>query len=302
MNPSVTTLRNSGPTIDPTVNRGAAFSSLRRGALPRWPGVVFPAVMVAALAFAVVYLANRSILPPALAYAIAAGLGLVSGFAARWTLRHRASLVRGLAAVAALTIGLLLLGLITQGRAGVGSFASARSAPNWSGLAQLTLGAVASGLALRAWRPSARGMRQAPAATRLASIPAQRKRPTHGLPGRRVAGWWRRVGARAHARWRALNFRRPNQWLGQIARRMVHPVAPIGRSPIRSPRSARSTRRSRSLRIRLTGGNEDHCPFCLAPIEPNDLRGVVACPICRARHHADCWAVTGMCQVPHPHH
>jgi hypothetical protein len=28
---------------------------------------------------------------------------------------------------------------------------------------------------------------------------------------------------------------------------------------------------------------------------------VVTCPICKTRHHKDCWDITGMCQVPHYH-
>jgi hypothetical protein len=26
---------------------------------------------------------------------------------------------------------------------------------------------------------------------------------------------------------------------------------------------------------------------------------VVECEICHTLHHADCWAITGACQVPH---
>jgi hypothetical protein len=28
---------------------------------------------------------------------------------------------------------------------------------------------------------------------------------------------------------------------------------------------------------------------------------VKVCPICHTHHHADCWEVTGTCQVPHMH-
>jgi hypothetical protein len=36
-------------------------------------------------------------------------------------------------------------------------------------------------------------------------------------------------------------------------------------------------------------------------VEDNDVRGVRVCSICHTRHHADCWAETGVCQVPHYH-
>jgi len=41
--------------------------------------------------------------------------------------------------------------------------------------------------------------------------------------------------------------------------------------------------------------------FSLQAIAPRDPRGVVTCPICKTRHHKDCWDITGMCQVPHYH-
>lgn len=54
-----------------------------------------------------------------------------------------------------------------------------------------------------------------------------------------------------------------------------------------------------SSEIHLLGDVEHRCPFCLEVVEKNDPRGVKICPICHTRHHADCWAVTGTCQVPH---
>lgn len=59
--------------------------------------------------------------------------------------------------------------------------------------------------------------------------------------------------------------------------------------------SARGTQPS----VRLVGEEEHRCPYCLELVAPHDRRGVVECPICHTRHHADCWAVTGVCQVPH---
>jgi len=53
--------------------------------------------------------------------------------------------------------------------------------------------------------------------------------------------------------------------------------------------------------IRMVGEMEHRCPFCLEVIERNDPRGVRICSICHTHHHADCWAVTGTCQVPHHH-
>ena len=60
-------------------------------------------------------------------------------------------------------------------------------------------------------------------------------------------------------------------------------------------------RSNHDAEIRLVGAEEPKCPYCLQPIQPRDPRGVVTCPICKTRHHKDCWDITGMCQVPHYH-
>lgn len=41
------------------------------------------------------------------------------------------------------------------------------------------------------------------------------------------------------------------------------------------------------------------CPYCLEEVTRNDPRGRVVCEICGTPHHADCWAITGKCEVPH---
>jgi ribosomal protein L37AE/L43A len=41
------------------------------------------------------------------------------------------------------------------------------------------------------------------------------------------------------------------------------------------------------------------CPYCLEEVKQNDPRGVKRCEVCNTLHHADCWDVTGTCQVPH---
>jgi hypothetical protein len=57
--------------------------------------------------------------------------------------------------------------------------------------------------------------------------------------------------------------------------------------------------RSEDSPVRLVGATEHRCPYCLEVVVRNDPRGVKICPICHTHHHADCWAVTGTCQVPH---
>lgn len=68
------------------------------------------------------------------------------------------------------------------------------------------------------------------------------------------------------------------------------------------PKEAKAPRRSRSRRkanIQLAVVEEHRCPYCLDPVARNDARGVKECEVCHTLHHADCWAITGFCQVPH---
>lgn len=52
-------------------------------------------------------------------------------------------------------------------------------------------------------------------------------------------------------------------------------------------------------RVHLGRQKTSVCPYCLEEVKPHDPRGVVRCKICGTPHHADCWAITGKCEVPH---
>lgn len=63
--------------------------------------------------------------------------------------------------------------------------------------------------------------------------------------------------------------------------------------------SARKSRARRGAKIQLAVVEEHRCPYCLDPVTRADSRGVKECDVCHTLHHADCWAITGFCQVPH---
>jgi hypothetical protein len=63
--------------------------------------------------------------------------------------------------------------------------------------------------------------------------------------------------------------------------------------------SRRKRANSRKPMLQISTIEEHRCPFCLEDVKRNDPRGVKECEICHSLHHADCWAITGMCQVPH---
>jgi len=56
---------------------------------------------------------------------------------------------------------------------------------------------------------------------------------------------------------------------------------------------------NRKPMLQISTFEEHRCPFCLEEVKRNDPRGIKECEICHSFHHADCWAITGMCQVPH---
>jgi hypothetical protein len=92
-----------------------------------------------------------------------------------------------------------------------------------------------------------------------------------------------------------------NQHNLQLPRRKVK--TKIASKPIQVSRQQlkRSPSKRSSTTVHFTGSVEHRCPFCLEVVKKKDPRGVRVCPICHTHHHADCWAVTGTCQVPHIH-
>lgn len=263
-----------------------------RRRMPRWLGDIFPFVLMVGWAFAEVQRVNRTILPDALALAAAAGLGLTSGLASRWSLRGRAVLLAVLVMLASQVVGLLLLGLLTDGSLGV-SPAESRTTPDWNGLAQLAAAAVSGTLALTAWsrpRPFAPPGEVMP----VAPVPVAARTSTRPRS---------RIRARVRARLSALGLGR--------RRRNARPHGRLGRrheprsTTATSVRPARHRRgrfgRARSGKVHLARATRHVCPYCLERVVARDPRGVVTCSTCRTPHHADCWAVAGACQVPHYH-
>ena len=63
--------------------------------------------------------------------------------------------------------------------------------------------------------------------------------------------------------------------------------------------SRRKRANNRRPMLQISTFEEHRCPFCLEEVKRNDPRGIKECEVCHSMHHADCWAITGMCQVPH---
>jgi hypothetical protein len=215
----------------------------------------------------------------------------------------------------------LMLGLITNGQTGIGPLSPNDAGPRWFGLLQLLLAGSAAWLALQAWRP--RPVRRENEARNVDAegnpVPL---RPVSGVARLQesVADRWRVAREEADARWRGSvmgrSMSRASEWLERArAWSLRDEVTAVQAAPSQSfvsrvrnrfskPPTVSKTpakKRARLPRIRFMGSIEHRCPYCLDVVEPDDPRGIEVCEICHTYHHADCWAVTGMCQVPHHH-
>jgi len=217
------------------------------------------AAIATGLGFAITVLVNQTVARWLLIPVSAAGLGLIAGSIARFTLERRSTQTRFLVAAACLVFGLLSLNWFSAGLLGVHVAPGRLTRPDWLGLGQVALGFFTAWLALTAWAPQpaltldsgSRGMQDdvfvLPQPTRLLPPPPS-----------------------------PVRVRRPGRWT--VTRRQAPPA-----------------------RIKISSVVEHRCPYCLELVADDDPRGVQVCSICGAWHHADCWAVTGMCQVPHHH-
>lgn len=271
----------------------------------RGVGAVFAASLtIAGVGGALVWQHNLGIVPGVLSMAIASGLGLVLGLASRHLLRGSKAGLRIAAAWAAVIVGLILLGMVTRGDAGLVFNDSRRMLPDWFGLLQVALGNLSALLALTAWPSSSATMNRprmpagAAAVTGASQTPASVSAPAPAEPGVSRP---------------LLVSRRPaiHETQPVLARPARRPQRRTDAGPPKPHRGEQKLSRLRGWaskvapwrrrRVQLRGTEAHRCPYCLEPVEHNDPRGVRVCPICHTRHHADCWAVTGMCQVPHYH-
>jgi hypothetical protein len=208
---------------------------------------------------------NDTVAPWIFTVTAAAAEGFLMGALARAFYRSYSRLLQWAAGLTGTTAGLVVLGWLTRGLSGVDPAGRMLHQPDWMGLVQVLIGAIASTLAFAAGRIKypERPLEPAGAATDAANgaaAPSARKIRT------------------------------------DLPMKEARPVRERIRSALRFFRKG-----NHDAEIRLVGSEEHKCPYCLQPIVPRDPRGVVTCPICKTRHHKDCWDITGMCQVPHYH-
>lgn len=246
-------------------------------------------------------------------------IALSAGLGARFLFYGRNWFVRLVTAWASLILGLFLLGLITNWKMGFGPVEFWRTTFDWMEIAQVGGGMLIVLLALTAWwhgpasqaaprKEAKRSPSRRPAerpVERVVERPRERVRepapvvvprttsqPSSGfsLFGSRKVSEPKKAPVRLKVSGRGRALTRPRSQTEKVI---------VGRltKTVRPARSRKLFQRKREMQIST---HEEHrCPFCLEDVKRNDPRGVKECSICHTLHHADCWDITGMCQVPH---
>lgn len=271
---------------------------------------------VVALVLFMLFLLNRVVPPVWLKYAVVTATGLGAGFSTRRLLAGRNSVIKTLSIAGALVIALGLLNFFSRGFVGFDLFRVYPSLPWWDGWLSLALASGVAWLALRGWSRAPRPVHVEPrlAAPPPAALvpephPPARVRTSTSQPRTRVragAGQPRptvHAGAgRPRARVRAGTSSFATTWASFRAQlsAMFPPArrtSPPARRRKLDARPAPKPRRRHA--VQLSAREEHVCPYCLDKVVKNDPRGVKICKVCKTWHHADCWAITGVCQVPH---
>ncbi len=226
-------------------------------------------------------------------------IGLACGSATRMTFYQWSGFIRFSVILLAVPIGLFILGVFTNWQMGIGPLNPwVKGIIPIDELIQLGGAFLVAFICLDAWwkspskiedvaevQRSSRSREQIPAAVSIQSVqprssPAHTQEGSAYLPKRNSRlKFMKATKARSHT-----NPAGDNLILAHTAQ------------PSRS-RSKRFFNRKPVLQLSVF--EEHRCPYCLDDVKRNDPRGVKECDVCHSLHHADCWAITGMCQVPH---
>ena len=258
--------------------------------------LLFISANVAVLAYLDVYQKNLG-LGLMIAFAVTV-LGLVIGIGSRIIFYNFSGFVRYAVAVLVLPPSILALGFFTAWRIGFGPLDPWLAGKvNWFELAQLVWALLIVLFSLRAWWKPAVKVNEVEVGGSYTVYPRERAQPRAfvQLPRFKTPRF---------------NLHLPENW---ISRPSATPRPKITRghkskerssnflhfAPIK-PVSAKSRKgRKRKAEVQFSVYEEHRCPYCLDEVKRNDSRGVKECEICHSLHHADCWDITGMCQVPH---
>lgn len=264
---------------------GATAVKPRDPSRPLVIGVMITALtaILTGLGFVSLGRTSNRMVPQLLAPIGSLGVGLVAGFTARWLLSGHSRWRRWWVAQFAVCCGLIAFGSLGSSTLGLDLLNPRRVRPDWTGLAQLAAGLLSASLAVFAW------------SGRKPAKPAPSPRPRPAAASSRSARRPIQLKPSAVPAVRSLGRRRTDtQPLLRLPERGLKIKA-------RSRSAKRHRVRSAHAGIQINTQEQHRCPYCLETVDPQEPGGVRVCSICHTVHHADCWDVTGTCQVPHYH-
>jgi len=201
-------------------------------------------------------------------------IGLVAGVSVRWIIPKKVPVAR-IGLIVAWVIGCLtLIRWFTGWDFGINFISTAGALLDWQETGQILLAIGIALLALYAWQRPDRSQvksRQASGAKKIRPTQRKPKKQPKRAPGTRSA------------------VPTPSLALPAVSQAPAAGTVQTKQKRLKYPKP----------RLQVSVQEQHRCPYCLELITKDDQRGVVECEICHALHHADCWAITGACQVPH---
>jgi ribosomal protein L37AE/L43A len=258
-----------------------------------------------ALVFSFVFLFDGEMPPLFLLFALIATTGLIAGMTSRRMLKDHSRLLQYLVGVACLFAALFALSYYSSGVIGIDYLAIYQADFDPPAIIQLTISLFTTWLALAAWRKPKNNQFKGQT---LPNSPSYRSSEVEIEPQQPVTT--SRVNlprTRRLINWFSGNPQNSSRNSGSQLASISPPQERISvkKNHQKSRRVSKiRTRRStlllnRQKPVKFVGAEEHRCPYCLEPVVYNDPRGVEICSVCQTHHHADCWEVTGVCQVPH---
>lgn len=263
-------------------------------------------------------------------------LGLIAGFGSRFFLHRRDGFVRFLIATSVAVIGMIMIGSLTNSVLGIGpvklerkfaeqlneidfnrnlleqiQFLQIGSRPlldvskmDWADPVHMGISIVMMLLSLHAWRRPAPTIAAAQPVEVIEVTPQPAPAPQSSTRSRRGRRATSQSNGRARVQRSASGLgglnpsshAQPGTGSNNGSRSPVLRNAKKIKDPVVKPKRRRSRRKPQ---IQFAIVEEHRCPYCLDAVTRTDPRGVEECKVCHTLHHADCWAITGVCQVPH---
>lgn len=264
-----------------------------------------------------------------------ASLGLIAGFGSRILLSKRDWFVRFLVAVCVAVLGMAMIGSLTNWVLGIGPIKLEKkiaeqiqeinfnqnlleqiqllqigsrplldvSKMDWADPIHLGVSILMMLLSLHAWRYTTPIITAQPVEV-VEAAPLSTPGPGSTTRSRRGRRSTSASNGRAHVQLPASGLThlsaspipQPRTRSNNGGRSTVLRAAKKVKDPVVKPKRRRSRRKPQ---IQFAIVEEHRCPYCLDAVTRADPRGVEECKVCHTLHHADCWAITGVCQVPH---